>query len=562
MNEKEGNKILNQGDDKVHIYENDDAYLLGEEISGDGSLEVGYKSSFKENEKKIKSQKELLNKFKTNLSQDDELEENQNEELNEKNNNNINNENIIYNQTKNINSSLQENKYIINDINSDENEEGGENEEEENNQENENLNFGENINENEKTNDNYIIDNTKINKNLNNNIDIKNNNNEKEIDNNENQNEENDEVENDSNDSGVPLVTLNFLSICQCCKNSFNSKENIPYLFKCGHFFCKQCIEEQFTDEEGIKCPNDGLVGKYLSELKILNNFITDKPPTQRTKSNKKYCEYHKGQNLTHYIEDTKELICVYCAFERYKSNPNVEIKEISEKCKSMENIIEGIIDDNQNNVEIIQNSLLDIKKNKENEEKKIDEVFNGLFEILKIKRDELLTQIEKIFTDNAKKLSEKLEIFSNKLERGEKIKSQILLFENNQEEINFSQIMGIYDTFIKEINDINKITLQKYKFIYNDEIALRGILNNFCSLELKEKNCNFLGNISPINIKEDIINNINNSNNILYKQPFIKVNKEISNLNNMQNIQNNNNNKNNSYNEKKKKNKKTKKND
>ena len=248
---------------------------------------------------------------------------------------------------------------------------------------------------------------------------------------------------------------------------------------------------------------------------------------------------------MTHYIEDTKELICVYCAFERYKSNPNVEIKEINEKCKSMENIVEGIIDDNQNNVEIIQNSLLDIKKNKENEEKKINEIFNGLFEILKIKRDELLTQIEKIFTDNAKKLSEKLEIFSNKLEKGEKIKSQILLFENNQEEINFSQIMGIYDTFIKEINDINKITLRKYKFIYNDEIALRGILNNFGSLELKEKNCNFLGNISPINIKEDIIDNINN-NNILYKQPFIKVNKEINNINNMQNIQNNN--KNNSY--------------
>ena len=72
----------------------------------------------------------------------------------------------------------------------------------------------------------------------------------------------NNNIENESNDSELPLVTLNFLSICQCCKNSFNSNDNIPYLLKCGHFFCKQCIIKQFNDEEEIKCPNDVLVNK------------------------------------------------------------------------------------------------------------------------------------------------------------------------------------------------------------------------------------------------------------------------------------------------------------
>ena len=35
--------------------------------------------------------------------------------------------------------------------------------------------------------------------------------------------------------------------------------------------------------------------------------------------SNKNCCKIHKEQKLTHYIEDTNQLICVYCAFEKYK---------------------------------------------------------------------------------------------------------------------------------------------------------------------------------------------------------------------------------------------------
>ena len=360
MNDPEENKIINQKEDKVQVYENDDAYLFGEEASGEGSLDVGYKGPLKENQNKIISQKELLNKFNTNFSEDDN-EHYQIEEKNEKEENNIDKENNTDEQVKNENNqnnSFKDKKFMINDIDSDmENEEGIDDEED--NQDN--LNFRENIkeNENEKLEDNYILDNQIQNNNININDNKDNNNNIINEENNiENQNEEMDENE---SDSGVPLVTLNFLSICQCCKNSFNSKENIPYLFKCGHFFCKQCIIEQFTDKEGIKCPNDGLIANSISELKILNNFITDKTVTQRTSSpfsspdaaiekNKfcqkiidnnnekvqnfsfKSCEFHKGQKLTHFIEETKELICVYCAFERFKQNQGIEIKEISER--------------------------------------------------------------------------------------------------------------------------------------------------------------------------------------------------------------------------------------
>ena len=70
---------------------------------------------------------------------------------------------------------------------------------------------------------------------------------------------------------------MNSFSVCQCCNKEFNSKKNIPYLLKCNHFFCITCLENYFTDEEGIKCPIDGLVGKSLNDIKIMNNFTEKK---------------------------------------------------------------------------------------------------------------------------------------------------------------------------------------------------------------------------------------------------------------------------------------------
>jgi len=71
---------------------------------------------------------------------------------------------------------------------------------------------------------------------------------------------------------------LKFISVCQCCKNNFNSGKYTPYLLKCGHFFCKYCLENNYTDEEGkVYCPEDGCIAKNISELRLLNNLIIDK---------------------------------------------------------------------------------------------------------------------------------------------------------------------------------------------------------------------------------------------------------------------------------------------
>ena len=260
--------------------------------------------------------------------------------------------------------------------------------------------------------------------------------------------EEENEMEGEEEEN-IPLVTLKFISICQYCKNSFNSTIHLPYLLKCGHFFCLKCIKEHFTDEEGIKCPNDGLVALSIKELKILNNLITDKNvPSQRggedndeningIDNNRKIndnncCTIHKGQKLTHIITETKQLVCVYCAFDLVRKNPKCEVKEIKEKFDEFVAEAEKVINLNQNNIKVIQNSLKDIKKNKENEEKNINMYFDNISKYLNNKKNEYLSQIDSIFTDNAQKLSKKLDIFSQQIEQGESLKGLIDNYEQN----------------------------------------------------------------------------------------------------------------------------------
>ena len=328
------------------------------------------------------------------------------------------------------------------------------------------------------------------------------------------------EGENEGEEENIPLVTLKFISICQFCKNNFNSTIHLPYLLKCGHFFCLKCIKENFTDEEGIKCPNDGLVALSVKELKLLNNLITDKTlPSQRgTKEiedntninginndekidTKNSCKIHKGQKLTHIIIDTKQLVCVYCAFDIVRKNPKCEVKEIKEKFDELVIDADKIINLNQNNIKIIQDTLKDIKKNKETEEKNINLYFDHIFKYLNSKKGEYLSQIDSIFTDNAKKLKQKLEIFSDQIEQGESLKALIDNYETNN---NFDEIMETYiklDAIKKREKDNNEISLQEYKFSHDDETKIMKYINNFGDIKTVSKNIHFQSN------KKDIFN-------------------------------------------------------
>ena len=400
------------------------------------------------------------------------------------------------------------------------------------------------------------------------------------------------EGENEGEEENIPLVTLKFISICQFCKNNFNSTIHLPYLLKCGHFFCLKCIKENFTDEEGIKCPNDGLVALSVKELKLLNNLITDKTlPSQRgTKDiednininginndekidTKNSCKIHKGQKLTHIIIDTKQLVCVYCAFDIVRKNPKCEVKEIKEKFDELVIDADKIINLNQNNIKIIQDTLKDIKKNKETEEKNINLYFDHIFKYLNSKKGEYLSQIDSFFTDNAKKLKQKLEIFSDQIEQGESLKALIDNYETNN---NFDEIMETYiklDAIKKREKDNNEISLQEYKFSHDDETKIMKYINNFGDIKTVSKNIHFQSdkkdifnlkvssNVAPIvedqkknffnfNTNPMLVNNNNNNKNSSRLTNNSNEKEEMENeINyNNSNISNNNNKKQGSY--------------
>ena len=477
MTEKNNNYLndSNEEDKNIKVYENDEAYMFGDNNSNDNS----------------NPNEEILNE--NDLNQNNPI--NENNELNpiqEKISPESNQDNTIRNQQTNNNN-------------------------------NNNNNINNNINNNNNNNNNM------------------NNNNDNNIENNYEGEEEEDEQGNEEGEhDGIPLITLNYISICQCCKNQFNSNINIPYLFKCGHFFCKKCIEEQFTDEEGIKCPNDGLIAYSIKELKLLNNLITDKYVESNTQreglNNGFYCEIHKGQKLTHYIEETKELICVYCAFSRFKKNPKIEIKEIKEKCFEINNDIDIVIEDNQHNVEMIQGALKNIKKNKETEEKRINNFFEQIINFLKNKKMEIMNQIDSLFTENARKLSQKLEIFSNKIEQSENLKNIIDEYSNNAN-INFLEILDIYNKITRDSNDPNKINiqLQEYRFNHDDESKMIKYINNFGDLKVVSKLFSFNGGKE----QDLVFTNNNKLNNNISQQNELLSNSDFNNISNLNNFDN-----------------------
>ena len=325
-----------------------------------------------------------------------------------------------------------------------------------------------------------------------------------------NQSNNEEENEEDENSENLPLISLKYLSKCQCCQNVFNGNINIPYLFQCGHFFCKKCIEENFTDEEGIKCPNDGLIAYSLDELKILNNLINDNKYIES--SNRKFdlfCQIHKGEKLTHFIENTKEMICVYCAFDKCKKNPNCEIKEIKDKVISINNNIDNIINDNQNLIEIIQQGLNNIKNNKESEERKIEFFFEKVFTILSNKKIEMINQIDTFYNENIRKLNQEINFFSNIIDECDNLKNEI---ENSQ--INFLEILDYYNKIKYELKDLKtiKIQLQETKFIYQQENKILNKINKICDIQILPRifELNGINDINKFNSEDKINKTIN----------------------------------------------------
>ena len=406
--------------------------------------------------------------------------------------------------------------------------------------------------------------------------------------------------QNEIQDDEIPLATLNYISICQYCKNKFDKEKCLPYLLKCGHFFCLDCIKQYFIDETGVVCPSDGLVAQSIDELKFLKNLVSNPKKTLNKLMKKKntaekmnclllenesncnienndnndnnynieklsksnniysyksnYCPIHETQRLSHIVNDTNEVICVHCAFERLKAHPNIQIKEIKEKYVEYNDIIENIIINIQKNIDLINNTMEMINKNKENEIKKLNHFYNNILKYIEAQKKEKIQQIENISNENLHDLDQKLLIFNEIIEQGEEIQKKLEKDESNSNQ-EFSIIFNEYNNFIKlsETNFDNKLNnkLKYMRFTNQNEINIKEFLSKISDLNISFRVIKYTkGNIKGMKIK----NNNNNLNKIVktdnemrdrnhssFQYYKIMANKKMNFRNNLKNISNSN---------------------
>lgn len=370
-------------------------------------------------------------------------------------------------------------------------------------------------------------------------------NNSNEIDNSNEINDENLEINNNlesgeenEHDEEMTLITLNAIAICQCCRSNFNNEENVPYLFKCGHFFCINCINNYFKDESGIICPLDGLIAKSINELKLLKNLIpnnkaenishndgnlnilneenslmiSDIKKNDLSKfekdSNNKYCLKHDKQKLTHINCETNKLLCIYCAFELLKQKPKTEIKEIKEKAEEYKTSVSSILDSVKSNLEEMKLCLKKFKKLKEEEENKINSFYATLIEFLKNKQNMQKENLKKLYENNMKEIQNNIECFKEIIEKGNYCEK--LLNKLNKDEYIIFDIIDNYNSFYNLFKSKNNVDKYEYAiFKRNNEKEVINYLNNISEMELKYE---FINNAS-FGIKDSFTDNKNGNN-------------------------------------------------
>ena len=282
-------------------------------------------------------------------------------------------------------------------------------------------------------------------------------------------NTEPEQTSNNPNTTTSPLIQFTSLYYCQSCNSQFNTSTHLPYLFKCNHFFCKQCIQTTFSTSNGIKCPKDGIIANSLDDCTIITNIIT--PRQSNT------CQLHKSQPFTHYVEETREIICVYCAFNKMRSNPKLTIKEIKEKIKEYIHDIDLLHVNHSQFANFLQELLDQINENKQSQQNKIITLFDQMISYLENKKKVLLNKIDCLYHENSLVINDKLNMLSHKVEEAIKLKSEFDDIENNVKDFNL--IIDGFNEFIKDNNTKTQLDIIINLLVLNVDIHLTTLIND-----------------------------------------------------------------------------------
>lgn len=196
------------------------------------------------------------------------------------------------------------------------------------------------------------------------------------------------------------LFKLKELLKCNQCQEEYNENNRVPYLYPCGHYLCDKC---RTTNAQGqFICPIDRSVLNKNNYKKTI-----DIKPYE---NNNEYCVIHKVIK-SHFIEETKEILCVFCALDKMKNNPFIEIQEIKNKTYEMSLCIYNEIDKITGQIELIEKYMKDNKNCQETEKNKIEIKYNKIIQEIKLKKKELIEQIDEVYFSNEKQLTHFLEV-------------------------------------------------------------------------------------------------------------------------------------------------------
>lgn len=228
------------------------------------------------------------------------------------------------------------------------------------------------------------------------------------------------------------------------------------------------------------------------------------------------YCGVHKDQKLSHYIENTNEIICVYCAFNRYKTSPSLQIKELTEKCSEIIKFIEKFNSENIISNNKLTTSLNRIKENFSHEEENINKLYDSFIQVLEEKKKENINNITNLYELNLKKIQEKIHEITEKSEICEGIKDTLADYiSGNNKKIDLSKIFSYYSTLVKEsqLSHTNFIELKEFKYYFEDPSKILKLLSSLGDLRTKNSQLILSNGIITSSLNNDNIKRNNFAN-------------------------------------------------
>jgi hypothetical protein len=150
---------------------------------------------------------------------------------------------------------------------------------------------------------------------------------------------------------------------------------------------------------------------------------------------------------------------------------------------------------DNQVNIssncaETLQKNLNEIKKNKIEEEKKINELYLNLEQLIQKKRKDLIDKLNKFYSENTKKIEVQLSLHCEKLSNSKSLKSEIEdAFRNKT---NFNLVFESYQSLMEESEqDQNNVNLDNNEvFFFNENVdKISHLIMTSGEVKIRSKN-------------------------------------------------------------------------